>query len=74
MRYFDETDIAYSVNRLCKILPIWQNFTSLWQFSTVYFLFCKMMDLLWQIWNIIWLIFIVANSQILKSNLTIWSH
>ena len=32
MRYFDETDIAYSVNRLCKILPIWQNFTSLWQF------------------------------------------
>ena len=33
-------------------------------FSTVYFLFGKMMDLFWQIWNIIWLIFIVANGQI----------
>ena len=44
------------------------------KFSTVYFLFGRMMDLLWQIWNIVWLIFIVANGQISKNNLAIWSH
>ena len=43
-------------------------------FSTVYFLFGKMMDLLWQIWNIVWIIFIVAKGQISKNNLTNWSH
>ena len=33
-----------------------------------------MLSLLWQIYDIIGLIFIVANGQILKNNLTIWSH
>ena len=33
-----------------------------------------MLSLLWQICDIIGLIFIVANGQILKTNLTIWSH
>ena len=33
-----------------------------------------MLSLFWQICDIIGLIFIVANSQILKINLTIWSH
>ena len=31
-----------------------------------------MLSLLWQIWYIIGLIFIVANGQILKNNLTIY--
>ena len=43
-------------------------------FLTVYFLFGKMLSLLWQICDIIGLIFNVANVQILKNNLTIWSH
>ena len=60
---------------------IWQNFTtfgkSLQVFGkilTVYFLFGKMMSLLWKICDIIGLIFHVATVQILKNNLTIWSH
>ena len=44
------------------------------QFSTVLFLFCKILSLLWQICDIIGLFVIVANGQILKNNLTIWSH
>ena len=44
------------------------------QFFTVYFWFGKMLSLIWQICDIIGLIFIVANGQILKNNLTIWSH
>ena len=44
------------------------------KFWTVYFLFGKMFTLLWQIWYFIALIFIVVNGQILKNNLTIWSH
>ena len=42
-------------------------------FLTVYFLFGKIC-LLWHICDINGLIFIVANVQILKNNLTIWSH
>ena len=60
---------------------IWRNFTTLakklqvfGKFLTVYFLCGKMLCLLWQICAIIGLIFIVTNGQILKSNLTIWSH
>ena len=41
---------------------------------TDYFLIGKMRRLLWQICDIIGLILIAANGQILKSNLTIWSH
>ena len=43
------------------------------KFLMVYFLFGKMLSLLWQIY-ITGLIIIVANSQILKIILTIWSH
>ena len=59
---------------------IWQNFATLakiyvsGKFLMVYFLFGKMLSLLWQICYIIGLIFIVANGQILKNILTIWSH
>ena len=42
--------------------------------SHCFFLFGKMLSLLWQISDIIGLIFIVANGQILKNNLAIWSH
>ena len=52
---------------------IWQNFAT-GKFWTVYFLFGKILSLLWQICDILGLIFIVANGQILKNNLIIWSH
>ena len=60
-----------SVTRFGEILPIWQNFGSLWKFFNSLFLILKSDGCFW---NIIWLIFIVANDQILKNNLTIWSH
>ena len=44
------------------------------KFLIVYFLFVKMLSLLWQTCYIIGLIFIVANGQILKNNLTHLSH
>ena len=44
------------------------------KFLKVYFLFGKVLSLLWQIWYIIGLNLIVGNGQILKNNLTIWSH
>ena len=40
----------------------------------VYFLLGKLLSPLWQIYDIFGLIFIGANGQILKNNLTIWSH
>ena len=61
--------------------PIWWNFAALWKsfqvfgkFLTVYFLFDKMLSTLWQFCVIIGHIFIAANGQILKNNLTIGSH
>ena len=39
-----------------------------------YFFFGEMLNLLWQICDIVGLIFSVANGQIFKNNLTIWSH
>ena len=44
------------------------------KFFTVKFVFGKMLSLLWQICNCVGLIFIVGNGQILKDNLTVWSH
>ena len=44
------------------------------KFLLVYFFFGKMVSILWQICDIIRLNFVVANSQIFKNNLTIWSH
>ena len=56
---------------------IWQNFATMAKFYkslAVYFLFSKIVNQLWQIWYISGLIFIVPSGQILKFNLTIWSH
>ena len=55
---------------LAKFRHFGKSFLVFDKFLTVYFLFGKMLSLLWQIWAI----FIVANGQILKNNLTIWSH
>ena len=44
------------------------------KFLMVYFLFGKIYNLLFQICCTTELIFIVANGQILKHNVTIWSH
>ena len=44
------------------------------KFLRVYYLFGKILSLLWQNCDIIGLIFIVANGQILKKNLNIWSY
>ena len=44
------------------------------KFLAVYFLFGKMLSLLRQICDLNRLNFIVASGQILKNNLTIWSH
>ena len=71
-----------SVTWFGKISPLWQKSTvSLGQFSTVYFLFWKILNLFgkilnlfWQICDIVGLFVIVANGQILKNNRTIWSH
>ena len=56
------------------VLPDLAKFRHFGKFLTVYFLFGKMLSLLWQICDIIGLIFGVANGQILKNFLTIWSH
>ena len=52
----------------CKTLQVFGKFLK------YYFLFDKMLSLSWQIWYFIGLIFIAANGQIFKNNLTIWSH
>ena len=44
------------------------------KFLTLYFLFGKILIILWQVCDIIGLFFIAANGQILKNNLTTWSH
>ena len=48
--------------------------TKFGNFLAVHFLFGQIVILLWQICYITGLIFIVANGQILKHNLSIWSH
>ena len=66
---------TYSVTRFGEISSLCHNFTSLWaNFWQFISYLAKMLSLLWQIRYIIGLIFIVANGQILKNNLTIWSH
>ena len=44
------------------------------KFLKVNILFGKMLSLFWRICEIVGLIFCVSNGQILKNNLTIWSH
>ena len=57
--------------KICHFGNILQVFSKL---LTFYFLSGKMLILFWRICYIIGLIFIVENGQILKNNLTIWSH
>ena len=59
---------------LAKFRQIGTILQVLGNFLTLYFLFGKMFSLLWQICDSFGLIFIVTNDQILKNNLTIWSH
>ena len=59
-------------------LPIFHHFGKslpvFGKFLTVHFILGKILSWLWQIWDIIGLIFTIANGQIFKNNLTIWSH
>ena len=59
---------------LAKFRHFGKTFQVFGKFLTVYFLFGKVLSLFWQIWFFNRLILIVANGQILKNNLTIWSH
>ena len=68
------TKIRCSVTRFGEISPLWQKFRCFGKSLTVYFLFGKMLSQLWQTCYIIFQIFTVANGQVLKNNLTIWSH
>ena len=69
--YGEKQAVWPDMAKFCHYGKTWQVFS---KYLTVYFLFGKMLSLLWQIWYIIGLIFIVANCQILKNNITIWSH
>ena len=62
----------YNQGQHCPVWPDLVKFCHFGQFLTVYFFFVKIVNLLWQICYITSLIFIVANGQILKHNLTIW--
>ena len=62
------------MTRFVEILPLWQNFKSLWgTFWMGYLAFGK---LLYQLWNFYATgqIVIVVNSQRLNTNSVIWSH
>ena len=59
---------------LVKFCHFGKSLQVLGNISMVYFLFGKILSLLFQICDIVGLIFSVANGQILKNNLTIWSH
>ena len=61
----------FSSSLAISVWPDLAKFHHFGKFSTVYFLFGKMLSLLWQICDIIELIFIDANGQILKNNPTI---
>ena len=59
---------------LAKFCHFGKSFPVSGKFLTVYFLVGKILSWLWQFCDIIGLIFIAANGQILKNNLTIWSQ
>ena len=59
---------------LAKFRHFGKSFQVFCKILAIYFLFGKKLSLLWQICDVIGLIFIDANGQILKNNLTIWSH
>ena len=66
--------LEISVTIFGEISPPWEKFTSLWQFFDSLFLIWQNVEPTLANCDIIGLICIVANSQILKNNLTIWSH
>ena len=71
---FSEYWFTTSVTRFGKISPLWQKNTSLWQIFYFSFLIWQNAESTLQICDIIGLVFIVANGQIFKNKLTIWSH
>ena len=62
------------MTRFGEILSLWQKFANICQIFDSLRLIWQMMSILLHICDIIGLIFIAANGQILKNNLTIWSH
>ena len=66
--------VESSVTRFGEISPLWQTFTSIWQNFDSFFLIWQNAEPTLAICDIFGLIFIVANGQVLKKNLTIWSH
>ena len=73
-----ERNISYfgssSVTRFGEISPLCQKFTSLWQnFESSFHIWQDGEPILANLWHN-WANFHVANGQILKNNLTIWSH
>ena len=64
----------FSVTRIVEISLLWQNVTSLWQFVDGLFLILQNVNPILANFYTIGPIFIVANGQTLKNNLTIWSH
>ena len=63
-----------SATKFGEILILYNSLQVFGKFLTVYFLLGKMLCLLLQTCYIFGIIFIVANGQISKNNLTIWSH
>ena len=64
-----------SVTRFGEISPLWKQFTSrlgiFWRFISY---LAKIRAYFGNFLTLLGLIFIIANGQILKNNLTIWSH
>ena len=65
---------SHSVTRFDEILPFWQNLQVFEILLRVYLLLGNILHQLWQILHAIGQVFIYANGQMLKNNLTIWSH
>ena len=63
-----------SVTRFDKISPIWQKLEIFGTIFKFYLIFDNALNPLWHNFFVIGQFFIVENGQILKNNLTIWSH
>ena len=64
---------THSVARFGEILPLWQNFKSLWAIFVMVSIWQTFVPALGNIYAT-GQIFIVVNGQRLKNNLAIWSH
>ena len=62
---------ASSVTRFGEISPLWQK---VYKSLAIFWQFISYLSILRQVYDIIGLIFLVANGQLLRNNLTIWSH